>query len=155
VAHERQPTIRPFDVADTEEVVELWRVCGLTRPWNDPHKDIERKLKVQPELFLVATETATSTIGEVVGTAMAGYDGHRGWVYYLAVHPAFQGRGHGRALMNAVEAGLSSLGCPKINLMIRTGNEDVIAFYEALGYAQDDCLSFGKRLIPDAPTLAP
>ena len=147
---EQQPVIRPFDVADTERLIDLWRVCGLVRPWNDPRKDIERKLKVQPDLFLVATETTGSTSGHVVGSAMAGYDGHRGWVYYLAIDPAYQGRGYGRALMDAVEVRLRSLGCPKLNLMIRSGNEAVIMFYEALGYTQEDCLSFGKRLIPDS-----
>ncbi len=86
--------IRPFAVPDTEPVVALWRVCGLTRPWNDPRKDIERKLAVQPELFLVADRE-----GEPVATAMAGYDGHRGWVYYVAVAPGLQRSGVGRELM--------------------------------------------------------
>ncbi|MFC4115197.1 GNAT family acetyltransferase [Nonomuraea zeae] len=144
-----RPAIRPFAAADTERVVELWHACGLIRPWNDPRKDIERKLKVQPELFLVANEAGDPPADDVVGTAMAGYDGHRGWIYYLAVDPACQGRGYGRALLAAVESRLISLGCPKLNFQIRKDNGSVIAFYEALGFDEDDCFSFGKRLIPD------
>ncbi|WP_433444919.1 GNAT family acetyltransferase [Nonomuraea sp. CA-141351] len=145
------PTIRPFVADDTERVVELWHACGLIRPWNDPRKDIERKLKVQPELFLVATATGDTSTDDVVGTAMAGYDGHRGWIYYLAVDPACQGRGYGRALLADVESRLVSLGCPKLNFQVRKDNGSVTGFYEVLGFAEDECLSFGKRLIPDAP----
>jgi ribosomal protein S18 acetylase RimI-like enzyme/AcrR family transcriptional regulator len=137
--------IRPFRASDTDAVVALWQVCGLTRPWNDPRKDIARKLTVQPELFLVAERGGT-----LVGTAMAGYDGHRGWVNYLAVDPAAQRRGLGHTLMAQVEQRLEALGCPKVNLQIREGNEPVMAFYRALGYARDGAVSFGKRLIPDA-----
>ena len=137
-------TIRAFREEETEAVVALWEACGLTRPWNDPRKDIERKLSVQPELFLVATSGKTIT-----GTAMVGYDGHRGWVYYLAVHPSHQRAGIGRALMQRAEQLLVELGCPKINLQVRAGNESVIAFYEALGYGNDETVSLGKRLIPD------
>ena len=90
--------IRAFEEGDTDEVVALWRLCGLTRPWNDPHRDIARKLEVQRELFLVGVEEGN---GEVIASIMAGYDGHRGWVNYLAVHPDARGAGHGRALMAA------------------------------------------------------
>ena len=137
--------IRPFRHEDTEPVVDLWRRCGLTRPWNDPRRDIERKLTVQPELFLVVERDAG-----VVATAMAGYDGHRGWVYYVAVEPALQGAGVGRALMGEVEARLLALGCPKVNVQVRGGNEPVTAFYRRLGYAEDGATGFGKRLIVDA-----
>ncbi|MCS5713791.1 GNAT family acetyltransferase [Herbiconiux sp. CPCC 205716] len=139
-------SIRPFDEADTEQVVTLWAACGLTRPWNDPHRDIARKLTVQPELFLVGVDTA----GAVVASAMAGFDGHRGWVNYLAVTPARQGHGDGRALMHEVEQRLLALGCPKVNLQIREGNEGVMEFYRTLSYTRDAAVSFGKRLIPDA-----
>ncbi|SDZ51222.1 GNAT family acetyltransferase [Herbiconiux ginsengi] len=135
--------IRPFRASDTEAVVALWDACGLTRPWNDPRKDIARKLTTQPELFLVAES------GTLVGTAMAGYDGHRGWVNYLAVDPDMQGRGLGRALMAEVEQRLEALGCPKVNLQVREGNEPVMEFYRAIGYTRDAAVSFGKRLIPD------
>jgi AcrR family transcriptional regulator/GNAT superfamily N-acetyltransferase len=133
------------DTGDTEAVVALWHACGLTRPWNDPHRDIARKLTVQPDLFLVGTDDT----GRVIATAMAGYDGHRGWVNYLAVDPSRQGRRTGRALMSEIERRLLQLGCPKINLQIRRGNEPVMEFYRALGYTEDAAASFGKRLIPD------
>jgi ribosomal protein S18 acetylase RimI-like enzyme len=136
--------IRAFDRADTETVVDLWRRCGLTRPWNDPYRDIERKLTVQPELFLVLERDDA-----VAATAMAGYDGHRGWVYYVAVEPALQGSGVGRMLMTEVERRLTGLGCPKLNVQVRSGNEPVAAFYRRLGYAEDGAVGLGKRLIPD------
>ncbi|MCM3656328.1 GNAT family acetyltransferase [Agromyces mediolanus] len=150
--------IRPFAVSDTEEVVALWRAAGLVKPWNDPYLDIERKLTVQPELFLVA-EAAASGPGSagsgagstVVGSVMAGYDGHRGWVNYLAVADPERGTGLGRALMAEVERLLLERGCPKLNLQVRSANTAVIAFYERLGYRLDDAVSLGKRLIPDGP----
>ncbi|MCS5735644.1 GNAT family acetyltransferase [Herbiconiux sp. CPCC 203386] len=138
--------MRSFRPADTDAVVALWQACGLVRPWNDPRKDIARKLTTQPELFLVAESIDT---GALLGSAMVGYDGHRGWVNYLAVDPAAQGGGIGRALMTEAETLLRERGCPKLNLQIRAGNEPVMAFYEALGYAPDGAVSFGKRLIPD------
>ncbi len=137
--------VRPFADGDEDAVVALWSAAGLTRPWNDPHRDIARKKQVQRELFLVAEEG-----GAVIGTAMAGYDGHRGWVYYLAVAPERQGAGLGRTLMEEAEARLLALGCPKVNVQIRSGNEAVAAFYDRLGYAPDAATSLGKRLIPDA-----
>lgn len=136
--------LRQFDPADTEPVVALWEACGLVRPWNDPRKDIARKLTVQPELFLVAEEE-----GGVAATVMVGYDGHRGWVNYLAVDPALRGRGLGRALMRRAEELLIERGCPKLNLQVRAGNEQVMEFYAALGYTDDRTVSLGKRLIPD------
>lgn len=138
--------IRSFDAADTEAVVALWTAAGLVKPWNDPHRDIERKLTVQPELFLVAEDGD----GAVVGTAMVGYDGHRGWVNYLAVADPERGTGLGRALMHEAERLLLERGCAKLNLQVRTTNVEVIAFYERLGYTLDDVVSLGKRLIPDA-----
>lgn len=137
--------IRPFDEADTEPVVALWQRCGLTRPWNDPRRDIARKLTVQRELFVVGVDEQEAP----VATAMAGYDGHRGWVYYVAVDPDRQGEGLGRQLMAEVERLLEAMGCPKINFQVRTGNERVRSFYEHLGYAVDDAFGMGKRLIAD------
>ena len=137
--------IRAFREQDEEQVVALWRACGLTRPWNDPHKDIARKLQVQRELFLVGEEG-----GRLVASVMAGYDGHRGWVNYLAVDPAQRRRGLGAQLMRRVEELLEAADCPKLNLQVRTANTEVLAFYRALGYAQDEVLALGKRLIPDA-----
>lgn len=136
--------IRPFLEADTEPVVALWEACGLLRAWNDPRKDIARKLDVQRELFLVA-----EIDGLIVAAAMSGYDGHRGWVNYLAVDPAERGKGLGRKLMAEIESKLHALGCPKLSLQVRTGNDDAIAFYRALGYEVDAAVSLGKRLIAD------
>ena len=136
--------IRPFDLADEDAVVALWERCGLTRPWNDPRKDIRRKLAVRPDLFLVA-----ELDGMVVGTVMAGYDGHRGWINYLGVDPTCQRRGIGRALMDEAEGLLRASGCPKINLQVRTTNTAAIEFYRQIGFVLDDVVSFGKRLEHD------
>jgi ribosomal protein S18 acetylase RimI-like enzyme len=148
--------IRPFRTEDTDAVVALWESCGLVRPWNDPRRDIARKLTVQPELFLVAEpgtgadDTGTDDTGAgIVAAGMAGFDGHRGWVNYLAVLPELQGSGLGRALMAEFERLLTDLGCPKVNLQVRAGNEQVLGFYASLGYADDQTVSLGKRLIPD------
>lgn len=138
--------IRAYQPSDESSVVALWRECGLVRSWNDPHKDIRRKLTVQPGLFLVGTIDGT-----LVASVMAGYDGHRGWVNYLAVAPQHRKSGLGRALMQKVEEELHAMGCPKLNLQVRTSNAEVIAFYRKLGYMQDDVVGMGKRLIPDEP----
>ncbi|WP_082524689.1 GNAT family acetyltransferase [Pseudorhodoferax sp. Leaf274] len=138
--------IRPYREADEAAVVSLWQACGLTRPWNDPHKDIARKLTVQRELFLVG-----ELEGCIVASVMAGFDGHRGWVNYLAVAPQLQGQGHGAALMQRIEERFLALGCPKVSLLVRSTNSAVLAFYRRLGYAVDDAVPLGKRLIPDAP----
>ena len=138
--------IRSYQESDEAAVVALWQACGLTRPWNDPHKDIARKLLVQRELFLVG-----EVDGQLVATAMAGYDGHRGWVNYLAVQPGQRGHGYGAALMAHIEQLLLALGCPKLNLQVRSSNTAVLDFYRHLGYAQDEAVSLGKRLIPDGP----
>ncbi len=140
------PTIRPYDPADEDAVVALWRRCELLRPWNDPRRDVARKLTVQRELFLLAVEGDA-----VLGSVMAGYDGHRGWVNYLAVDPDARGRGIGRALMWRAERGLVDLGCPKVNLQVRATNAAAIGFYRRLGYLDDDVVSLGKRLLRDEP----
>jgi len=137
--------IRTYQLEDEEAVVQLWERCGLTRPWNDPRKDIARKLSEQPELFLVGAIGA-----EVIATAMAGFDGHRGWVHYVAVSPEHQKKSYGRQLMREVERLLLARGCPKVNLQVRTSNQEVIEFYRALGYVEDDAISLGRRLIPDS-----
>ena len=139
--------IRLFQESDETAVVALWAECRLTRPWNDPRKDIQRKLAVQPELFLVGVVD-----GDLVASVMAGYEGHRGWVNYLAVAPRLRGKGFGRALMQHVEEALLQRGCPKINLQVREANREAIEFYRHLGYLQDESVSLGKRLIVDGPT---
>ena len=136
--------IRAYQANDEAAVVELWRICELTRPWNDPHKDIARKLQVQPELFLVGQWQ-----GQLIASAMFGYEGHRGWLNYLAVLPEHQRKGHAKALVARGEALLLALGCPKINLQVRSSNDQVLAFYQSLGYSDDQVVSLGKRLIPD------
>jgi ribosomal protein S18 acetylase RimI-like enzyme len=136
--------IRPYQASDEAAVVALWQACDLTRPWNDPHKDIARKLQVHPELFLVG-----EVQGHLMASAMFGYEGHRGWVNYLAVSPGHQKQGHAKALMQQGEALLLARGCPKINLQVRASNAAVLAFYQSLGYQVDQVVSMGKRLIPD------
>jgi ribosomal protein S18 acetylase RimI-like enzyme len=141
--------IRVFQPADEAAVVALWEECGLTRPWNNPHADIARKLTEQPELFLVGTVN-----DEVMATAMVGYDGHRGWLYYLAVAPRHQRRSYGRTLVQEAERLLLERGCPKLNLLVRATNTGVIEFYRRLGYTQDESVSLGRRLIHDQPPPA-
>lgn len=140
--------IRPFVAPDDEvPVIDLWNRCGLTRAWNDPRKDIARKLRVNPEMFLVGTID-----GRIVATVMAGYEGHRGWINYLAVDPDQHRSGLGRALMAEAERLLRQAGCPKINLQVRSSNAEVIDFYKRIGYAVDDVVSLGKRLERDDAT---
>ena len=136
--------LRSYRAEDEASVIALWHACGLTRPWNNPQLDIARKLSIQPELFLVGTIAA-----EVVATAMVGFDGHRGWVNYLAVATSHRKLAIGRALMHEAERLLIERGCPKLNLQVRSTNTDAVAFYRSLGYAQDDVMSLGKRLIAD------
>ena len=136
--------IRPFSEADEAQVIALWERCGLLRSWNDPRKDIARKRRVQPELFLVGVSD-----GAIVATAMAGYEGHRGWVNYVGVDPSCRRRGFGRAIMAEVELCLRELGCPKLNLQIRRDNLQAIAFYQGIGFLEDATVSFGKRLEQD------
>ena len=133
--------IRCFQPRDQDAVVALWHRCGLVVPHNDPVRDIALKLGWQPELFLIGELDE-----RLVASVMAGYEGHRGWINYLAVDPAAQGRGLGRLMMNEAESALRALGCPKINLQVRTTNAAVRAFYERIGYSVDDVISLGKRL---------
>lgn len=136
--------IRPFADADTDAVVALWQRCALVRPWNDPQRDIARKRAVQRELFLVAELDVA-----IVGSVMGGYDGHRGWVNYLAVDAAHRRGGLGRRLMAEVETRLRDLGCPKLNLQVREDNTAALGFYARLGYGRDSVVSLGKRLESD------
>jgi len=138
--------IRPFAIADESAVIGLWRRCDLVRPWNDPQRDIQRKLSTQPELFFVGEAD-----GKLIASIMAGFDGHRGWVNYLAVDPGHRKSGYGRLLMRHVEACLEARGCPKINLQVRASNQAVLEFYRRIGCTADEVVSLGKRLIEDAP----
>ncbi|MFV2062481.1 MAG: GNAT family acetyltransferase [Chloroflexota bacterium] len=136
--------IRPFQAADGEALVRLWQACGLVRPWNDAKMDIQRKLAVDPELLLVG-----EIDGHIVASVMGGYEGHRGWINYLAVLPSQQAHGYGREMVAAIEERLLAAGCPKVNLQIRDSNLDAMRFYEAIGYSRDPVISYGKRLIVD------
>ena len=136
--------IRAYRESDQDAVVALWRECGLVRPWNDPVKDIHRKLRLQRDLFLVGMLD-----GRLVATVMAGYEGHRGWINYLAVAREGRKQGFGRWLMDEAEVRLRAIGCPKISLQIRSSNAEVVAFYRSLGFSVDDALSMGKRLVED------
>jgi len=138
--------IRGFTLDDEHAVVALWEEAGLTRPWNDPRADIRRKLTVQPELFLVAVDG-----DRVVGSVMAGYDGHRGWLYYLATAASHRGRGIGRRLVAEAEGLLEAMGCPKVQLMVRPDNTGARGFYNELGYEPFDTWATGRRLIVDGP----
>ena len=137
-------TIRPYSETDLNSIVSLWEICELSRPWNDPIKDIERKLTVQRDLFLILEKD-----GEILGSVMGGYDGHRGSVNYLGIHPDHKNKGLGKLLMNRIEEELIKIGCPKINLMVRNSNLDVQEFYRVIGYEEQEVVVFGKRLIPD------
>ena len=136
-----QLQIRPFRSDDQQEVIRLWKKCALVVPQNDPAADIACKLQVQPELFLVGVMDAA-----IVATVMVGYDGHRGWINYLAVAPDCRRLGIGRSMMESAEDKLRRLGCPKINLQVRKTNTDVIEFYRRLGYTVDPVVGLGKRL---------
>jgi ribosomal protein S18 acetylase RimI-like enzyme len=138
--------IRPYQTEDEAPVIRLWVACGLVAPQNDPVRDIERKMRVNPEWFLVGERD-----GEIIASCMAGYDGHRGWIYYLGVLPRCQRKGYAGAIMTAAERLLREAGCAKINLQVRKTNRRVIDFYKSIGFGEDDVLSMGKRLVPDGP----
>ncbi|RKT24817.1 hypothetical protein B0G69_0508 [Paraburkholderia sp. RAU2J] len=139
-------SIRRFDASDIDAVVALWQQAfpeyrDATRPQRNPHLSIANKLATQPELFFVAV------LGErIVGTVMGGYDGHRGWMYSLAVDESLRRHGIGTRLVAHVEQALTGLGCPKLNLQILSAKDELRAFYEALGYRTDAVISLGKRL---------
>jgi ribosomal protein S18 acetylase RimI-like enzyme len=137
--------IRSYRPVDELDVIQLWKkVFPNTPSHNDPLRDIQTKLEIQINLFLVA-----ETNQQLAGTAMADFDGQRGWVYYLAVDPAYRRKGIGTALMKKAEKLLSQIGCSKLNLQIRDNNTGVQAFYEKLGYGVEDRISMGKRFYSD------
>ena len=136
--------VRAYQGSDQGSVLRLWQSCGLTQPQNDPVKDIQRKMSVQPQLFLVGEKEAI-----LIATVMAGYDGHRGWLNYLAVSPDYRKQGFGTKIVMAAEKGLHQLGCPKINIQVRLSNKGAMEFYRKIGYHTDEVVSFGKRIIED------
>jgi ribosomal protein S18 acetylase RimI-like enzyme len=133
--------IESLSLSQFEAAVALWHEAGLTRPWNDPLQDLRRAMAGPASTVLAGTEDA-----HLVATAMVGHDGHRGWVYYVAVRPDRRGRGHGRAIMRACESWLAARDVPKIDLMVRTENDAVLAFYDAIGYGRDEVFVMSKRL---------
>ena len=139
------PECRPYQSIDAEPLVSLWTLCGLTRPWNDAHRDIERKLAIDADGLLILEEE-----GQLIGAVMVGYEGHRGWINYLAVHPDHRRRGLGRTLMAAAEKRLADLGCPKVNLQVRASNLAAVEFYRCIGYTAEDVVSMGRRLESDS-----
>ncbi|MCY1670128.1 GNAT family acetyltransferase [Novosphingobium sp. SL115] len=134
-------TIRVAEPADRESLVALWEAAGLTRPWNDPRADFDMALGRDRSTILLACENKA-----VSGSVMVGFDGHRGWVYYLAVAPEKRGFGIGRMLMLEAEQWLKAIGCPKIQLMVRGDNNVARGFYAALGYDLQDVVTLGRRL---------
>ena len=124
-----------------DAIVDLWRKCSLVVPQNDPVEDIQRKIVFQPELFFVALLD-----GKVIGSVMVGYEGHRGWLNYMAVLPEHQRRGYGRRLVEKAVDELKKLDCLKVNLQVRRSNVSVVEFYKHLGFTDDDVVSLGKRL---------
>ncbi|MFM8970749.1 MAG: GNAT family acetyltransferase [Actinomycetota bacterium] len=136
--------IREFVEADTDAVIDLWKLADLTHPNNDPVLDVKRKMNDSPWGFLLAIDG-----NKIIGSIMVGYDGHRGWINYLACHPNHRRRGVASSLMNEAKKLLLDRGCPKINLQVRSGNESATKFYESIGYSDDNVTSFGLRLIPD------
>jgi ribosomal protein S18 acetylase RimI-like enzyme len=132
--------VREIADDDVEQVVALWRECGLTRPWNDPHRDVAGARRHPGSTVLVATDMG----GAVVGSVLPGHDGHRGWLYYVAVAPALQGTGLGRALVRAGEEWLRGAGVAKVMLMVRTSNAQVRGFYDRLGYDEQDVAVLGR-----------
>ncbi|MGD8946179.1 MAG: GNAT family acetyltransferase [Desulfobacterales bacterium] len=131
---------------DAKEVIELWYKCNLVVPSNNPRADIDRKLMVDRELFLLGILK-----GKIIATVMGGYEGHRGWINYLAVDPAYRRNEYGRRMMQEVEKRIRDRGCPKINLQVRASNDAVIQFYRSLGYTDDNVIGLGKRLVEDEP----
>lgn len=135
--------IRDIEDADIEPVIALWHAAGVSRPWNDPHRDIAFARKGPHSKILVGLEG-----GDIVASTMVGEDGHRGWVYYVAIAPHLQGSGHGRAMMAAAEAWLITRGIWKIQLEVREDNTKAGAFYEKLGYRDVRTRTFQKVLEP-------
>ncbi|CAM2158592.1 MULTISPECIES: GNAT family acetyltransferase [Paraburkholderia] len=153
-------TIRAFAEADTEAVLALWREAfpeynDASRPHRDPRRSIANKLGTQPELFFVAIRRDGEADGALVGSAMAGYDGHRGWLYSVAVAPEARRLGLGTRLVRHAESALAAMGCLKLNLQVLTDKPEVLAFYDRLGYRADAVISLGKRLaVQESEALA-
>jgi ribosomal protein S18 acetylase RimI-like enzyme len=134
--------VRTLDGTDRTQAVDLWHRTGLTRPWNPPEEDFDRAVAGTSSAVLGGFED-----GRLVATAMVGHDGHRGWVYYLAVDPDRQSGGLGRALMQAAQDWVRAAGVPKVLLMVRAGNTDALGFYAALGFTVEDTVVLSRWLV--------
>jgi len=141
--------IRACRAGDENEIIDLWLQCNLIVSHNHPGHDFRRKLKVNPEWFFAGVLES-----KIIATCMAGYEGHRGWINYLAVAPDYRRQGIATQMMQTAEARLRKAGCPKINLQVRASNKEIIRFYESIGYSDDAVVSLGKRLIHDPPYRA-
>lgn len=136
--------IRTYEPKDEKDLISLWVECKLVVPWNNPAKDIQRKQRHDPDLFFVGLIDE-----KIMASCMAGYDGHRGWIYYLAVTPACQKKGYAKKLLLHAKKALSKIGCPKINLMVRKTNNEMIQFYKAMGYDDDPVSVLSLRIEND------
>ena len=134
-------SIAPFEDGDVATVVALWQRCELTRPWNDPAADIALARRGPNSTILIGREGET-----IIATAMVGHEGHRGWVYYVAVDPDHRGRRHGRTMMDAAEEWLRNAGIAKLQLLVRPENAKVQAFYESIGYDEQPRIMYAKWL---------
>jgi len=139
--------ITPIGDADVTGVVALWRACGLTRPWNDPAADIALARRGQNATVLIGRDN-----GLIVATVLVGHDGHRGWVYYLAVDPDCRHKGYGRVMMDAAENWLRERGIEKLQLLVRSDNSQVKTFYQTLGYSEQERIIYAKWLDGREPT---
>jgi ribosomal protein S18 acetylase RimI-like enzyme len=139
--------IAPIEDGDVTAVIALWERCGLTRPWNDPAADIALARRGAHSTILVGRDG-----GAIIATAMVGHDGHRGWVYYVATDPDHRAKGQGRAIMNAAEEWLRQAGIAKMQLMVRSDNAKVQAFYESIGYDEQERIIYAKWLDGREPT---
>jgi ribosomal protein S18 acetylase RimI-like enzyme len=139
--------IAPIEDGDVTAVIALWERCGLTRPWNDPAADIALARRGAHSTILIGRDG-----GAIIATAMVGHDGHRGWVYYVAVDPDHRGKGYGRGIMNAAEEWLRQAGIAKMQLMVRSDNAKVQAFYESIGYDEQQRIIYAKWLDGREPT---
>ena len=139
--------ITPIDDADVAEIVALWQTCGLTRPWNDPATDIAFARRGSNAAVLIGRDDSA-----IVATVLVGHDGHRGWAYYLAVHPDHRHKGYGRIMMDAAERWLREAGIEKLQLMVRPDNKSVKNFYQSLGYSEQERVIYAKWLDGREPT---
>ena len=143
----RALTVAPIGDGDVADVIALWQRCGLTRPWNDPASDIALARKGENAAMLAGRDDSG-----IVASVLVGHDGHRGWVYYVAVDPDCRHKGYGRVIMDAAEQWLRLRGIEKLQLVVRPDNSQVQAFYRSLGYLEQERIIYAKWLDGREPT---